>query len=248
MLGLLEGLQGQSLGTCDLISVKGSDEGPLVVEVREDPPNRLTGYDYHLPILLQSLPKMHQYPGTREAQEAPVFTVLFNLLTLLLLERPMLIVSDDLHELTSSVLALINLLRPFDWHFILAPLLPASLSDRMDAPVPVICGLTRAVYERAKETEELDDYTIIELGKKVTYAGDVHVFGWGEQYRAELEDLWQNHDIAGIRGLLDKAKMENLIKPLIAKEYEFKPPRRVSWRRKQTVDLMSMFVETQMTR
>ena len=33
-LGLLDGLQGQSLGTCDLISVKGSDEGPLVVEVR----------------------------------------------------------------------------------------------------------------------------------------------------------------------------------------------------------------------
>ena len=66
--------------------------------------------------------------------------------------------------------------------------------------------------------------------------------------REQLEDLWQDHDIAGIRQLLDKAKIEHLIKPLIEKEFEFKPPRRMSWRRKQKVDLMSMFTETQMSR
>ena len=96
ILTLLELIQAQPLGAgAQPISVKGHESGgSLPIEVYSEQPDRLTAVDYHLPVLLEALPKMHRFGGN-EAQVAPTFTILFNLLTVLILERPMLLVSDD---------------------------------------------------------------------------------------------------------------------------------------------------------
>ena len=77
-------------------------------------------------------------------------------------------------------------------------------------------------------------------------------FGWAEAYRGQLENLREEDNIVGIRQLLDEIMREKVITPLIEKEYEFRPPKRLDWRKKfdkkPTNSLMTYFAETQMAR
>eukprot|EP00741_Cyanophora_paradoxa_P004649 tig00000821_g4512.t1 len=69
---------------------------------------------------------------------------LAHLVTLLgaaLLERQLVIVAPDLSLLSSVVVAVISLLRPFKWQCLVCPLLPVSMADFLEAPVPFVVGL-----------------------------------------------------------------------------------------------------------
>ncbi len=67
---------------------------------------------------------------------------LVDLLEFLLLEFKIIIIDTSLAVLTAASSALLSLLRPFDWACAYVPLLPQSLSDFLDSPVPILCGLT----------------------------------------------------------------------------------------------------------
>ncbi|KAF2344142.1 DENN domain, partial [Trinorchestia longiramus] len=63
------------------------------------------------------------------------------LLSCMLLENQVLLVSADYYRLMLVAECMCALVLPFTWHHIYVPILPAALSHFLDAPVPFIMGL-----------------------------------------------------------------------------------------------------------
>jgi hypothetical protein len=59
-----------------------------------------------------------------------------------LLERSIVCVGDDLHYVTSVIKGLQGLVRPMQWCFAIMPIVPIDLIDKIEAPVPMLAGLT----------------------------------------------------------------------------------------------------------
>ncbi|XP_042405162.1 uncharacterized protein LOC121995501 [Zingiber officinale] len=55
-----------------------------------------------------------------------------------LLEKQIVIVCSNLGVLSASVLLVLALIRPYQWHNLLMPVLPNDMLDFLDAPVPYI--------------------------------------------------------------------------------------------------------------
>ena len=70
------------------------------------------------------------------------------LLKLLLMERSVLFIGSRVEEVTTSVFAISELLHPYKWASVFIPLLPVSLIDIIESPVPFIAGMavTNEVY------------------------------------------------------------------------------------------------------
>ncbi|KAF4142626.1 DENN (AEX-3) domain-containing protein [Phytophthora infestans] len=66
---------------------------------------------------------------------------LLQILSLLLLETKLIVVSDEIPLLSSSTLGLASLLHPLVWAGPLISVLPPSMHEYMEAPVPLICGV-----------------------------------------------------------------------------------------------------------
>ncbi|GAB2267774.1 hypothetical protein Dimus_002753 [Dionaea muscipula] len=58
-----------------------------------------------------------------------------------LLEKQIVVVCSNLGILSASVLSIIPLIRPYQWHSLLMPVLPNDMLDFLDAPVPYIVGV-----------------------------------------------------------------------------------------------------------
>ena len=60
-----------------------------------------------------------------------------------LLERQLVVFCPNIGVLSTSVLSLVPLLRPFAWQSLLLPVLPAldKMLDLLEAPVPFILGI-----------------------------------------------------------------------------------------------------------
>eukprot|EP00027_Filamoeba_sp_ATCC50430_P010978 CAMPEP_0168548602 /NCGR_PEP_ID=MMETSP0413-20121227/4654_1 /TAXON_ID=136452 /ORGANISM="Filamoeba nolandi, Strain NC-AS-23-1" /LENGTH=353 /DNA_ID=CAMNT_0008578927 /DNA_START=1107 /DNA_END=2164 /DNA_ORIENTATION=- len=78
----------------------------------------------------------------------PTFKILsienfMHLFCAMLLEKPTIILSkQSLGTVANVVLSVIPLLRPFKWQGLLIPILPSSLQEVLQAPVPFISGIT----------------------------------------------------------------------------------------------------------
>ena len=72
-----------------------------------------------------------------------------------LLEKQVVFFCPKIGLLSTAVLAMIPLLRPYAWQSVLMPLLPAheSMLDMLDAPVPFLLGIQ--VCSVADETRHL---------------------------------------------------------------------------------------------
>lgn len=91
----------------------------------------LMEYHWHLPTLMSLIsPEM-----------------LCKLLTAVLLERSLVFVHDHLAILSSVVLALKTLIRPFQWCYLFVPVLPNALLETLDLPQPQLVGITASDYE-----------------------------------------------------------------------------------------------------
>ncbi|ETM54241.1 hypothetical protein L914_02389 [Phytophthora nicotianae] len=66
---------------------------------------------------------------------------LLQILSLLLIETKLIVVSDEIPLLSSSTLGLASLLHPLVWAGPLISILPPSMHEYMEAPVPLICGV-----------------------------------------------------------------------------------------------------------
>ena len=65
----------------------------------------------------------------------------WKLLLATMLEKSIVFVSESLGLLTSVVLGLYNLLRPFIWPHVIVPVLPTNLFEILEAPIPILVGI-----------------------------------------------------------------------------------------------------------
>ncbi|OMJ70027.1 hypothetical protein SteCoe_32090 [Stentor coeruleus] len=65
----------------------------------------------------------------------------FWLLLAILQEKSVVFVSSNLSVLSSCVLGMVSLLRPFKWPNLMVPIVPNSLREVLDAPIPLIAGI-----------------------------------------------------------------------------------------------------------
>lgn len=63
------------------------------------------------------------------------------ILTAMLLEKSVIFVSDNLPLLSSAVLGMQHFLFPFKWCYVQIPILPRSLVEMIEAPMPILVGL-----------------------------------------------------------------------------------------------------------
>jgi len=82
-----------------------------------------------------------QYAGEVLFRTLPM-KVIIQLLTALLLEYKVILVSPHLKLLTACVLALVPLCRPYEVAASVIPIMPRSLLPYIDAPIPLLVGLT----------------------------------------------------------------------------------------------------------
>ena len=73
--------------------------------------------------------------------------VLLALLAAVMQEKSVVCYGFNLNKVSGVILGLESLLRPFTWHMALIPILPEMLLDTLEAPVPILVGITTSEYE-----------------------------------------------------------------------------------------------------
>ena len=69
------------------------------------------------------------------------FEDLFSLLCGLMHEKSIVFVSSNLDHVSSCVLGLISLMKPFKWQHLMCSVLPDAFKDILEAPVPLVTGV-----------------------------------------------------------------------------------------------------------
>eukprot|EP01113_Clastostelium_recurvatum_P020279 TRINITY_DN2406_c1_g2_i5.p1 TRINITY_DN2406_c1_g2~~TRINITY_DN2406_c1_g2_i5.p1 ORF type:complete len:810 (+),score=171.49 TRINITY_DN2406_c1_g2_i5:362-2431(+) len=85
---------------------------------------------------------------------------LATLVTCVLLEQSVLIVSQSLGVVSSAVLSLVPLIKPFVWQGAFIPILPEILSESLDSPIPFIMGMQYAPEDVKTNSR---DFIIVDL-------------------------------------------------------------------------------------
>ena len=99
-----------------------------------------------------------QFDLTEHHWHLPTFFSLFGpdtfykVLTAVLLERSIVFVHQNFSVISSVIMSLKALLRPFMWQFSLIPVLPRALLEHILQPLPVLVGITQADYETVLDT------------------------------------------------------------------------------------------------
>ena len=69
------------------------------------------------------------------------------LLAAVFLEKQIICYGKSLHLVSGVILGLESLLRPFQWKMALIPILPKMLLDFLEAPLPLLAGISKAQFE-----------------------------------------------------------------------------------------------------
>jgi hypothetical protein len=96
---------------------------------------------------------------------------IISLLTAVLLEKQVVVFSNNLGELSAVSLALIPLLRPFRWQSLFLPILPQHMVDFLDAPVPFVCGVQHKTSELRARTSHLCRVNVYKDDIKLQWEG-----------------------------------------------------------------------------
>ena len=88
--------------------------------------------------------------------------ILATLLASLLMERRVILVSSSFATLATAIHAAAALLRPFHWHNLFLPLLPAALIDALCSPTPYLVGLPSMLRD-AVDWPALDESVLVDL-------------------------------------------------------------------------------------
>lgn len=100
-------------------------------------------------------------------------TTLTRLLSAVLLEKSIVFVGKQ-SMLSSAILGLNSLLHPFKWCLALVPILPHPLIEMLEAPLPLLVGISRREYKDVTLTQEERDskiWVFLDSGE-VLYAKD----------------------------------------------------------------------------
>lgn len=83
----------------------------------------------------------------------------------LLAEKKVLLISKYKALLTHACVAFMSFLFPFSWKHVLIPILPRSMIDVLDAPVPFLIGADPSIFNSNPLSDDM-----IETGYEDTYA------------------------------------------------------------------------------
>ena len=103
------------------------------------------------------------------------FDDFFKVLCAVIHEKSLIFVSESLDRISSAVLAVIGLIRPFKWHHLACTVLPDSLRDLLDAPVPFIVGTLHCPVQMAKHAVwvNLDDRKVVVGEQSEPFGGNL---------------------------------------------------------------------------
>ncbi|GMH02544.1 hypothetical protein Nepgr_004383 [Nepenthes gracilis] len=86
-----------------------------------------------------------------------------------LLEKQVVVVSPNLGILSASVLSVVPMIRPFEWQSLLLPVLPEKMLDFLDAPVPYIVGIQDKPADLKMKTSNLIYINVLKDQAKMCY-------------------------------------------------------------------------------
>ncbi|GAB2298555.1 hypothetical protein Dimus_032622 [Dionaea muscipula] len=86
-----------------------------------------------------------------------------------LLEKQVVVVSPNLGILSATVLSLIPIIRPFEWQCLMLPILPEKMLDFLDAPVPYIVGIQDKPADLKIKTSNLIYVNVLKDQVKMCY-------------------------------------------------------------------------------
>lgn len=86
--------------------------------------------------------------------------LLITVFSSLLLERKVVLYTENISILSSCVLGLETLLYPFQWHYTLVTVLPNDLAEICQAPTPVLAGMLESI------TFDIEDGIVINLDNR----------------------------------------------------------------------------------
>ena len=77
-----------------------------------------------------------------------------------MLEKSIVFIGGGNQQISSSILGLNSLLHPFNWCFALVPILPNPLIETLEAPLPILVGITMREYRELNLTQDERDSKI----------------------------------------------------------------------------------------
>lgn len=109
----------------------------------------------------------------------PSLDNLLSLLAAVLLEKSLVCHGQDLNKVSSVILGLESLIRPFKWTMALVPILPEILIDTVEAPVPLLVGISHKEYKTVIKQLSKD-----EMSDKVWVNADTGDVSWCKDFPA----------------------------------------------------------------
>lgn len=123
---------------------------PLKKPLKYFPATRTVGFETVRPQFEEESQLLQEFGGTVLFNVLPVPTII-QLLTALLLEYKVLLVSPNKRLLSATVLSLLPLIRPFVYDAPVFPVLPLALFKSLGAPGPALVGLTKQPFVQSTE-------------------------------------------------------------------------------------------------
>ncbi len=100
-------------------------------------------------------------------------TVMLQLLSAVMTERQVLVVGSSLEQVSSVVFLLHELMRPFVYQAVFVPILPPSLLEILDAPVPFVVGMHSSTLRPDTQLDAAAVVCNLDNAKVVTGGGRV---------------------------------------------------------------------------
>lgn len=91
--------------------------------------------------------------------------LLLNIFGTILLERKVILYSENISLLTSCVMGLQSIIYPLQWPFTLITILPHTLTEICSAPFPVLVGTIENIEDSL--IENIEDGILVDLDKKI---------------------------------------------------------------------------------
>lgn len=141
---------------------------PLVFALPDKTRFPLCDFPLHLPLELLGVNKCLQVLKLLMCKGFWHLQVHFQVLTLILLERKLVVQSHDYSALSLTILSLTKLIYPLEYVFPVIPLLPLSMDGSEQlllAPTPYIIGVPSSFLDSKRNIRLPDDVWLIDLDR-----------------------------------------------------------------------------------